>query len=76
MIQSIDESHWCIMEEFQTLNFFIHKTLGGYWLLKISKPLLTKYVPLILRQFFAIELFILVFGITAIIHQQLVAMQG
>ena len=42
--------------------------------LKIDNALVTKYVLLTLPQFFSLELFILVFGVFAIIHQQVVAM--
>ena len=42
--------------------------------IKISKALVTRYVLLILPLFFAFVLLILVFGMSAIIHQKLVAM--
>ena len=41
--------------------------------LKVCEALATRYVLLILQQFFALGLSVLVFGICAIIHQQLVA---
>ena len=60
------------MAEFQTFNFVIHKKIEWMWL-RICKALVTRYVPLILPQFFAPELFILVFWICAIRHKQLAA---
>ena len=75
--RSIDESqsakHWCIMADFQLQASVIHKKKSGCG----SKPantLVTRYVLPILPKIFALGLFILVFEICAIIHQQLVTM--
>ena len=69
-IPARDQSHrvknWCLMAEFQTFNRCYSKEVGRMWL-KFCKTLVT-------RKVFTFGLFIVVIG-TAIIHQQLVAMQ-
>ena len=61
-----------VMAEFQTFNDCYSQKI--WWmLLKIRKALVKRYLELILPKFSAFGLFLPVFGISAIMHQQFVA---
>ena len=73
--QPIDEchnaKHWCIMEEFQIFNLIRKRVDMAQTLQGLSYEVRS---TIYCHNFFSLDLFILVLGICAIIHQHIVAM--